>query len=74
MTNIGVYANKSACVSFRTWEGGRHNYICSICKFIPPLHLYIAPVLQNAPVVEIAVDPDWINVIFTFSEVSKYKL
>ena len=54
------------------WE---HIYgICTVCRFIPPLHLYIAPVLQNAPAVEIAIDPDWINVIFTFSEVSKFEL
>ena len=46
----------------------------AVCGFIPPsIHLYIAPVLQNAPAVEIAVNPDWINVIFTFSEVSKFE-
>ena len=40
-----------------------------------PRYIYIiATVLQNAPAVEIAVDPDWINVIFTFSEVSIFQL
>ena len=34
----------------------------------------LAPVLQTTPAVEVAVDPEWINVIFFFSEVSQIEL
>ena len=47
-----------------------HAYVQYADSFLHCISLYIAPVLHNAPAVQIAVDPDWINVTFTFSEVS----
>ena len=46
----------------------------TVCKFIPYYISVLAPVLQHAPVVGVAVDPDEINVIFSFSEVSQLEL
>ena len=72
--NTGVCKQNKCMFVIYNLGGGRHNYGICRMQIHSPQHLYIAPVLQNAPAAEVAVDPDGINVIFFFSEVSKFKL
>ena len=43
-------------------------------RLLPNYISLLAPVLQTTPTVEVAVDPEWISVIFFFSEVSQIEL
>ena len=43
-------------------------------RLLPNYISLLGPVLQTTPAVEVAVDPEWINVISFFSEVSQIEL